>query len=269
MKTRLFSGVVVLAPLAWGAICLGEDEILGRDRTASFMQVRPRSKSKQKPAFPMEKASARISGRVAFDGDPPKPKHLPIKGDEFCEHHAAENPPKDESLLVNDDKSLRNVFVYVKKGANQWKFDVPSDAVVVTQKNCMYHPHVIGLQARQALQVASQDDTTHNVHFIAKKNREFNLTQRKGQKDEWTLARPEVGTAFLKCDVHDWMRAYVCIVRHPFYAVTGDGGTFELGKLPPGEYEVEAWHEKLGTQSQTVTLTDGQAATLEFRFTAQ
>lgn len=266
MKTKTVGAIAGLVLVMAHPLCWGEDTGPRHGKAGSLLQVRPRGKSKSKPAFPKNLASAGITGKVAFDGIPPKPKALPVKGDAFCEHLAAANPPKDESFLINDDNSLRNVFVYVKKGANQWKHDVPSEPVAVTQKNCTYHPHVLGIQARQTLTMTSHDDTTHNVHFIAKKNREFNLTQRKGQTDEKKLARPEVGTAFLKCDVHAWMKAYVCIVRHPFYAVTGDGGTFDLGKLPPGEYEVEAWHEVLGAQSQTVTLTDGQTATLEFRF---
>lgn len=258
-----------LALVMSAATCGGDDNVRSGGQLASLSQTRPRKKSKSKAPFPKEKASARITGKVTFDGDPPTPKTIEVKGDKFCEHHAADNPPKDESLLVNEDKSLRNVFVYLKKGANQWKHDIPSDPVVVTQRNCTYLPHVMGIQARQPLHLTSEDDTTHNVHFIAKKNREFNLTQKKGQRDEKSLARPEVGTAFFKCDVHDWMKAYVCVVRHPFFAVTGDGGTFELGQLPPGEYEVEAWHEKLGAQTQMVTLKDGETATIGFSFAKQ
>jgi plastocyanin len=220
--------------------------------------------SKGKPAFPKAQAAASITGKVIFDGEVPTPKALRIQGDKFCEHHAADNPLKSETLLVNDDQTLRNVFVHITKGLDQWAFEVPSQPVVVTQKGCTYRPHVLGVQVGQTLHLTSEDNTTHNVHFIGKRNREFNLTQKQGQVDEKRFTRREVGTAFLKCDIHSWMKAHIGIVGHPFYAVTGDGGTFALGELPAGEYEVQVWHETLGSQTQTVTVQDGETAALEF-----
>lgn len=219
-----------------------------------------------KAAFPQDKATASISGKIMFDGDPPEPKLLRIQGDQYCEHHSEENPVLSETLLVNDDKTLRNVLVYVKSGADQWKFTPPGDPKILTQKGCTYVPHMFGIQVGQPLHVTSADDTTHNVHFIGKKNREFNLTQKKGQVDKRQFTREELGTAFFKCDIHSWMKAHVGILSHPFFAVTAEGGTFELGKLPPGEYEIEAWHETLGAKTQKVTVADGETATVEFTF---
>ena len=129
----------------------------------------------------------------------------------------------------------------------------------------MYTPHVLGVMADQPVEIKSSDATTHNVHFIGKMNGEFNMTQKQGQKDLKTFKRQEVMARF-KCDIHSWMGAYVGILYHPFYGVTGSDGSFSLGKLPAGEYIVEAWHESLGTQTQTVTLGDGESKNLEFSF---
>ncbi len=258
-------GIVVLAVVLGSVACREPDDPAESSEAAPTVAAG----DKGKPVFPKAQATASISGQAFYDGEIPTPKALRIQGDKFCEHHAADNPPKSEALLVNSDNTLRNVLVHVTKGVDQWQHAVPGEPVVVTQKNCTYVPHVFGIQVGQTLQVTSADDTTHNVHFIGTKNREFNLTQRQGQMDEKRFTRREVGTAFLKCDVHSWMKAHVGILTHPFYAVTGDGGNFDLGGLPPGEYEVEAWHETLGVQTRQVTLQDGEAAKLEFRFAAK
>jgi plastocyanin len=220
-------------------------------------------KGKLEP-FPKDRATSAIKGKVLFDGTPPQPKKLRIQGDEYCEQHAG--AVASESLLVGEGGAIKNVFVYVKKGADQWAYEIPAEPVTVTQKGCVYTPHVAGILAGQKMKVTSDDDTTHNVHFVGQKNREWNLTQRKGQVEEKDFKRAEVGSSYLKCDIHSWMKCYVGIFYHPFFQVTGGDGAFSLGKLPPGTYEVEAWHEELGTQTQTVTLGEGEAKELTFSF---
>jgi plastocyanin len=158
------------------------------------------------------------------------------------------------------------VFVYVKDGLGDRVFPVPATPVVLDQKSCRYVPHVMGIQVGQTLDILSSDNTLHNVHAMPERNREFNQAhQLAGIKHTHVFSTKEVMIPF-KCDVHKWMNAYIGVLDHPFYAVTGANGTFELKGLPPGMYTIEAWHEKLGTQTQTVTVGEKQTSDVAFTF---
>jgi hypothetical protein len=127
-------------------------------------------------------------------------------------------------------------------------------------------PHVVGIRTTQPLDVINSDSTMHNVHAMPENNREFNQGQPvPGMKNTVTFNVPEVMIPF-KCDVHAWMHAYIGVVDHPYFAVSGDGGKFALRTIPPGTYTIEAVHEKLGRQTQTVTLGDKEAKEITFTF---
>ena len=164
------------------------------------------------------------------------------------------------------DGRLKNVFVWVKKGLEGWKFPVPSESVSLEQKGCRFVPHVLGVQAKQNILIRNGDPLHHNLHSYCKRNRSFNFSQPPaGAEDTKSFRAPEVMVS-LKCDMHGWMSAYIGVLAHPFFAVTGDDGSFALSNLPPGEYTVEAWHEEYGTKTATATLGDKESATLEFSF---
>jgi plastocyanin len=171
-----------------------------------------------------------------------------------------------EAVVVKDG-ALQNVFVYVKDGLGDLRFAVPATPVVLDQQGCRYTPHVFGIQVGQPLEIVNSDPTLHNVHAMAERNREFNMGQpQQGVKHTHTFSTQEVLLPF-KCDVHGWMRAYAGVVDHPFYAVSGADGSFELKGLPPGTYTVEAIHETLGARTQTVTI--GARETKDAPFTFQ
>lgn len=216
---------------------------------------------------PVDPATAgNIAGRVTFDGVAPEPATIRMDSDPRC---ASPSEATDETLLVGESGALQNVFVYVKQGLGDLRFPVPASPAVIDQKGCQYIPHVLGVQVGQALEVINSDATLHNVHAIPLANDELNTGQPiQGMKHTHMFTAPEVMIPF-KCDVHGWMRAHVGVLEHPFFSVTGDGGTFEIKGLPPGTYVVEIWHETLGTQTQTITLGPNETkADVDFVFAA-
>ncbi len=212
--------------------------------------------------------TASISGKVAFDGAPPKMKKITVDADPKCAEMHADAPLRHEEVIVNPNNTLKNVFIYVKSGLEGKTYDVPATPVELDQTGCHYVPHVFGMMAHQHLKIVNKDDTLHNIHAMPTKSAEFNVGQpNQGMETMKTFANPEVMVHF-KCDVHPWMSAYVGVVDNPFYFVTGDDGTYSLKGLPAGTYVVEAWQESYGTQDTTVTVAAGEAKTADFTYKA-
>lgn len=207
-----------------------------------------------------------VTGRVTYDGPVLPNPSIKLDSDPTC---AREHPNGMtlEAVLVNNG-GLDNVFVYVKDGLSDYAFDTPTEPVRLDQKSCRYTPHVFGLRTGQPLLIANGDQTLHTVHAMGKANQEFNLSQPlQGISHTKTFTAPEVMVHF-KCNVHTWMEAYGGVVSHPYFAVTANGGGFELKGLPAGTYTVAAWHEKLGTQEQRVTLGEKESKPVNFTFKA-
>jgi plastocyanin len=209
-------------------------------------------------------ATGSISGKVKFEGQPPKPAHINTSSDPSCPKSASSS---NEEFVLGSGGTLANVVVYVSDGLGDRNFEVPTQAAVVEQKGCMYEPHVLALRANQKLQVINRDTTMHNIHPLPQNNREWNKAQPSGTTLEEIFTREEVAIP-VKCNVHPWMRSYIAVLKHPFFAVTSKDGGFDLHNLPPGEYTVEAWHESLGRMKQKITVAIGQATTLDFVFKA-
>lgn len=207
--------------------------------------------------------TAAITGTVNFTGKAPQRK--PLKQDRECRAlHGDEFFVED--VVVNDNNTLRNVFVYVKSGLGGKKFAAPSEAVVFDQHGCQYKPHVFGIQTGQTLKILNSDPLLHNIHALPDKNRPFNFGMpNKGDVREQTFKVPEVMVR-IKCDVHPWMGAYCGVLDHPYFSVSSDDGSFNIENLPPGEYVIEAWHETYGTKTQTVTVGDNETKVVDFSF---
>lgn len=210
-----------------------------------------------------------ISGKVAFEGQPPENPVINMASDPTCVSANQGKQVRSETYVV-DNGGLENVFVYIKDGlGNKYVFDTPAEPVTLDQKGCQYVPHVLGVRVAQPLKIVNDDNTLHNVHGMPMTNQDFNMGQPiQGQSNNVTFTAPEVLIPF-KCDVHNWMNAYIGVVSHPYFAVTAQGGRFTLKGVPPGTYTVEAVHEKLGRQSQSVTLGDKGSQEITFTFKAQ
>ena len=210
--------------------------------------------------------AATLSGRVSFEGTAPENRPVQVSSDPACVRANA-GGLTFENYIVKDG-GLDNVFVYVKDGLGQYYFEVPTEPVKIDQQGCRYVPHVLGVQVGQPLEVGNSDETTHNVHALPDTNREFNFAQYvKGQKTVQTFTAAEVMVPF-KCDLHGWMNAFIGVVAHPYFAVTADGGKFEIRNLPPGKYTIEAWHEKAGRQAQEVTVGEKDSKSITFTYRA-
>jgi len=209
-------------------------------------------------------AGNNIMGTVAYTGEQPKLKKLNMDADPVCAGLHAE-AVRSETVLVNSNGTLKNVFVYLKEGLEGQTFEAPTEKVVFNQEGCKYDPHVLGVQVGQPIEILNSDATLHNVHALAAENPEFNYGMPfEGMTLPAQFDKAEVAVK-VKCDVHPWMKAYIAVVPHPYFSVTGDDGSFDLGELPAGDYTVEAWHEYYGAQTQKVTVPGGQ---ITFDFSA-
>ena len=214
------------------------------------------------PAAPTTGATVR--GVVRFDGKAPVAKTISMAADPVCaKQHAT--PVMSQEIMADSKGDLQNVIVFVSEGLGDRTFDPPSQPVVVEQKGCMYTPHVMAVRANQTLQVLNEDATSHNIHPTPANNREWNKAEPPNSKMEETFAREEIAIP-VKCNLHPWMKSYIAVFKHPYYAVTGKDGSFDLSNLPAGTYTIKAWHEKLGTSTQTVTIGGNETKEISFVF---
>ncbi len=207
-----------------------------------------------------------VKGMVVLDGVAPKNEAIKMNADPVCLKENATPQSQETYMVAADGKGLGNVFVYVKDGLDKYTFDTPTTSAKIDQQNCRYHPHVFGMMVGQPLEIVNSDPTLHNIHALPKGNAEFNNGQPiQGMKMSHTFDKPEVMVPF-KCDVHGWMNAYVGVMSNPYFMVTDKDGKFDLPNLPPGTYTLEAWHEKLGTQTATVTIGAKESKDVTFTF---
>jgi plastocyanin len=211
-------------------------------------------------------AASTVTGTVTFAGKVPPLKPLAMDADPVCaKKHSA--PVPNEMLALGSGNTMGNILVWVSKGLPAGKtFPVPKEPVTLDQNGCVYKPHVMGIMVGQTYKILNSDGVLHNIHTLPKVNPAFNKGMPPTLKEATTVfAKPE-DVFHIKCDVHPWMSAYMAVFTHPFFSATSTDGKFTISGLDPGTYEITAWHEKLGTQTASVTVGANDKKTQDFKF---
>jgi hypothetical protein len=207
-----------------------------------------------------------ISGKVTYEGTPARQKPIDMSKEPSCASQHA-TPITTETVVTGPGNALENVVVYVSAGAPD-ETTPPSQAASITQKGCQYLPHVVPMVVNQELKVINADQTSHNIHPLAKVNREWNKSQPPGTPPfSEKFDKPEFIP--VKCNIHPWMHSSFVVLKNSHYAVSSGDGGFTLANLSAGKYTVTAWHESYGEQTQEVTISGSEAKTINFVFKAK
>ncbi len=211
--------------------------------------------------------TARIAAKVVLNGTPPTPTKLQMNADPVCAKKHQTEAVLSQTVEVGADGALKNTLVFVKDGVTG-AYPAPTAPATLDQVGCVYVPHVLGVMAGQPLQIISSDPTLHNIHPLPVINAGFNIGMPvQGMKQTRVFSRAEA-PFHVKCDVHPWMSAYIGVFSHPFFGVSDEQGQVELKNLPAGTFQVQAWHEKYGVQTQSVTVAAGETKQITFTFKA-
>jgi plastocyanin len=212
-------------------------------------------------------AASSVNGTVTFAGKTPALKPLAMDADPACAKKHSK-PVPSEMLVLGSGNTMGNILVYVSKGLPAGKtWPAPKNPAVLDQKGCQYVPHVQGIMVGQTYRILNSDGILHNVHALPKINRGFNRPMPATVKEATTTFDKPEPVFQIKCDVHPWMSAYLGVFTHPFFSVTSTDGKFNISGLDPGTYEITAWHERLGTQTASVTVKANETKSQDFKFT--
>jgi hypothetical protein len=203
-----------------------------------------------------------ITGLVLLDGKAPELPKYNFEAEKTCHEAHKDNPVPIETIIVGAGGEMKNAFVYITKGAKGWTFDIPKEPVEIVQENCLYKPHVVGMIAGQPIKVGNKDAFLHNIHSLPKENDEFNFGQANVGEDilttdskHKTFSKQAVMVK-VKCDIHDWMGAWIGVRGNPFFCVTGDDGRYSISGVPAGKYDLIAWHEFYGNKDALPKATE-------------
>jgi len=211
--------------------------------------------------------SGTIAGKVTYTGTLAKPKPLDLSKEPTCMKMHAANPLLPENVVTGPGNILRNVVVYISSGAPEPPA-APRTPVLFDQQDCHYATHVLAVRAGQEINISNNDPFSHNIHPLAKINREWNKLQPPNTPP-FSYAYDKEEFIPVKCNIHPWMQGYFVVLKTNYFAVTGDDGRFLLPDLPPGHYTITAWQESFGTKNQEITVTGGETQTVNFVFNAK
>ena len=212
-----------------------------------------------------EATGGTISGKVLFAGDKPVMPSIDMSANPMCERQH-KTSQLAETAVINTNGTVRYAFVWIKDGLPKARWTPPQTNVVLDQNGCVYRPHVLALMVGQQLEIDNSDPVNHNVHAEAKVNVAWNESQPpQADKKFKTFPTEEIWFP-VTCSVHPWMRAFLSVVSHPFFAVTGEDGTFTIKGVPPGNYTLEAIQEKYGHKTMTVTIAAHDTKTVDFSY---
>jgi plastocyanin len=205
-----------------------------------------------------------VAGKVTYTGSPARQRIIDMGGEPSC---AAQHPTplKGETVVTGPDNGLANVVVYVSAGAND-EGQAPQQAVVLEQKGCQYIPHVVPVHTNQEVQIVNHDPVLHNIHPLAKANREWNRSETSGSSIGVKFDKAEFIP--VKCNVHPWMRGWLAVLNTSHYDISKEDGSYRLVNLPPGKYTLAAWHEAYGIQTTEVIIGGNETKRADFIFKA-
>ncbi len=269
MKNFLIVLLVSSLALACGKGKEAKEEEQGQDdqavQTAATSATAASAPAAAAPAAAVSADAATITGVVKLAGAPPAMPTIQMAGDSYCASQHASAPVKDEQVVAGPGGELADVFVYIK--SINGNFPAPSTPVLLDQRGCQYHPHIIALQVGQSLEIKNSDATLHNIHALPNVNAQFNEGQPvQGMVSTKKFDKVEITPFKVKCDVHGWMKAWMAVMPHPFFSVSQGNGSFTIVNLPPGQYTLVAWHEKYGSQEQQITVSPKESKTVNFTF---
>src|SRR5687767_6414514 len=212
-------------------------------------------------------AASTVTGTVIFDGKAPALRPLAVEAEPVCHNMHGGKPVPNEALVLGGGNTMGNIMVWVTKGLPAGKtWPAPKTPVTLDQKGCQYVPHVTGIMVGQPYRILNSDGILHIIHTLPKINPQFNRGQPATVKEMTTSFPKPEAMLQVKCDVHPWMSAYIGVFTHPFYSVTGTDGKFTISGLDAGTYEITAWHERLGTQTASVTVSGSDSKSQNFKF---
>ena len=212
-------------------------------------------------------AASSITGTVTFDGKVPALRPLAMEAEPACAKMHAGKPVPNEMLVLGSGNTMGNIMVWVSKGLPAGKtWPAPKTPVVIDQKGCQYSPHVMGIMVGQPYRILNSDGILHNIHTLPTINPSFNRGMPATVKEATTTFPKPEAMFHIKCDVHPWMSAYMGVYTHPFFSVTGTDGKYTISGLDPGTYEITAWHERLGTQTASATVSGSDTKSANFKF---
>jgi plastocyanin len=208
-----------------------------------------------------------ISGTVTLEGSPPVSKPIDMSAEPYCDK-LNPAPVFPQQVVTGKGGTLANVVVYIKDFPAEYIVDAPPAAATLSQRGCIYDPHVVALRVGETLEIKNEDQATHNILAMPTQNPRWNRSETPGAPPiEETFAVPELAIP-LRCNVHPWMKSYVFVFSHPYFAVTGQSGQYELRNVPAGIYKVDAWQEKYGAQETTITVAPQKSNVTNFKFNA-